>query len=90
MKIREVADPDEVGFACLFSDYSIDEIIVNFPFFQGSEKIEKYEFYVESLGEWVSGERVFDRDEKLTIVNKYNTQFLEPKNEADKKRGYEL
>ena len=90
MQIREKDDHSEIGFATEFSNHSIDEIIVNFPFAVGSHKIANYEFYVESLGAWVSGERVFDREEKLTIVNKYNTSFLEPKTDADKKRGYEL
>ncbi len=93
MKIRLKDDHAEVGFANELNNNTYDtmgEIIVHFPFWQGSDKVEKYEYYVESLGEWVSSDRVFDREERLTIVNKYNTHFLEPKTEADKKRGYEL
>ena len=90
MKIREKEDHSEEGFANEFSPQDIEEIIVHFPFYSGSQKIADYEFYVESIGDWVSGERVFDREERLTICNKYNTHFLEPKTEDDRKRGYEL
>lgn len=90
MKIREKDDHTEVGFSNLFNPEVVGEIIVNFPFKIGNDDPAKYEFYVESLGEWVDSERVFDRKEKLTIVDKYNISFLEPKTEADKKRGYEL
>ena len=90
MKIRHKDNPEEVGFASLFNPNLFGEMFVNFTFQNYSDDIYKYEFYVESLGEWVDSERLFDRKERLTIVDKYNTRFFEPENEADKKRGYLL
>jgi len=91
MKIREKENHDMIGFATDFNPMILDEIYVHFPdhFHFGHEKMDKYEYYIESIGEWVDEKRAFGK-EKLTIVNKYNTSFLEPKTEEDRKRGYEL
>lgn len=90
MKIREKDDHDEIGFANERSPTDVFEVIVHFSFYEGSEPVDKYEFYVEALGKWLPGEEVFDWKNKHIITNKYNTHFLEPKTEEDRQRGYEI
>lgn len=90
MKIREKDDHDMIGFANERSLSAVDEIIVHFPLYQGSEKPEKFDLYVEALGKWLPGEQVMNWQNRHVVVNKINTHFLEPKTEEDRARGYEL
>jgi len=88
MKIRQ-KETNEIGSSSTFNLNAMNEILVYFEDSMDTDYPSNYDFYIESISEWVSYARAFG-DENLIITDNENTCFFEPENEEDKQRGYTI
>lgn len=90
MKVRHKNSPDQRATASRFNTHGLGEMIVYFhdPDDCDSDFIRDYEVFLEATQQWKDMSQAF-KDHDL-ITDNYNTEFFEPKDDAERQRGYRL
>jgi len=86
MKVRN-KNTGALGYSSKFNMHAMAEIIVCFD--EGdcdSDFISNYDVFLKVKNIWKSMNEAF-RD-KDVITDNYNSEFMEPRNEAERKRGW--
>lgn len=87
MKVKFKSDKsNEISWSSQFNTHGFGEVIVNGDWGQDSVYIKDLDVLIN--GKWKDMGAAF-RDKDL-IHDNYNIYFFEPKNEIDRKRGFEL
>lgn len=90
MKVRFTKNPFEEHSSSNFNVPSLDEVIVMFSGDGGADScfIGDLDVYIETKQKWMPMYDAFRSHD--IIVDNYNTIFFEPKNDADRERGFTL
>ena len=87
MKVRLKNNPEITGFSNTFNPASVIEIIVMYDDGGGdSDFITNYEVLIDD--KWIDMSDAFKNHDLIT--DNYNTEFFEPKDDEERKRGYRL
>jgi hypothetical protein len=87
MKVRYKDKPEIAGDSSSFNMHGLGEVIVYFP--EGdasSEEIRELEVYLDSRREWVSLSDALRRNDVIT--DNHVSRFAEPRDQAERERGW--
>jgi hypothetical protein len=93
MRARLKDKPNVTGSASSLNVHAIFEVIMYFDGEEGFDGCDSVygsdvEVFVTKLGAWKPlSQAMKDRD---VITDNYNTEFFEPRNDADRERGFTL